>query len=243
MKVFLMLGQSNMAGRGDPREVAPLSAKHTFVLRNGKWQSMTEPINFDRPICFEGKMGTNSGIGPAASFARAFADFYGEDTGLVPCAEGGSSLDDWAPGGQLFLNACFQAKLAANVGELTGILWHQGEAECSDKEKAGSYAERFLHIMSELNKFLGTDLDIVVGELGEFFKRHPGKPQYVDTVNQALHTLAEEHDNIAIASSEGLADRGDLLHFSAEAQREFGRRYFEAYREMIEKRKTEGGSV
>lgn len=80
---------------------------------------MTEPINFDRPICFEGKMGTNSGIGPAASFARAFADFYGEDIGLVPCAEGGSSLDDWAPGGQLFLNACCQAKLAENVGELT----------------------------------------------------------------------------------------------------------------------------
>lgn len=234
MKVFLMLGQSNMAGRGDPREVEPLYAKHAFVLRNGKWQPMTEPLNVDRPICFEGKMGTNSGIGPAASFARAYADFYNEDIGLVPCAEGGSSLDDWTPGGQLFLNALYQAKLAANVGELTGILWHQGEAECSDQMRAETYKERFLNIMNELQKSLGTRLDIVVGEIGGFFKEHPGKPQYIDTVNKALNELAATEPNIAAVSSAGLEDRGDKLHFSAAAQREFGRRYFKSYRKLKE---------
>ena len=234
MKVFLMLGQSNMAGRGDPREVKPLSARHAFVLRNGKWQPMTEPLNIDRPICFDGKMGTNSGVGPAASFARAYADYYEDDIGLVPCAEGGSSLEDWTPGGQLFLNALYQAKLAANVGELTGILWHQGEAECSDKIRAETYEKRFLDIMNELQNSLGAKLDIVVGEIGEFFAEHPGKPQYIGTVNKALHTLADEHDNIAIASATGLGDRGDKLHFSSEAQREFGRRYFEAYRRIKE---------
>ena len=59
MKVFLMMGQSNMAGRGDPRDIAPLPSTHAFVLRNGKWQPMTEPINIDRPIKFTGSMGTN----------------------------------------------------------------------------------------------------------------------------------------------------------------------------------------
>ena len=88
--------------------------------------------------------------------------------------------------------------------------------------------------MNELQNSLGTKLDIVVGEIGEFFAEHPGKPQYIGTVNKALHTLADEHDNITIASSKGLRDRGDKLHFSTEAQREFGRRYFEAYRRMKE---------
>ena len=234
MKVFLMMGQSNMAGRGDPRDIAPLPSTHAFVLRNGKWQPMTEPINIDRPIKFTGAMGTNSGVGPAASFAAAYAEEFDEDIGLVPCAEGGSSLEDWRVDGQLFLNAYYQAKLASNVGELTGIIWHQGEAECSLPERALTYKERFLAIMDELQKRLGVELKIVVGELGSFFAVRPaGAPKYFNEVNKALNDLAAEHKNIAIASSEGLTDRGDFLHFNAESQREFGRRYFEAYKTLL----------
>lgn len=58
---------------------------------------------------------------------------------------------------------------------------------------------------------------------------------YVDVVNRQLHELAEENDNIAIASAKGLEDRGDILHFSAPASREFGCRYFEAYKTLKEK--------
>ena len=233
MKVYLMMGQSNMAGRGDPRDIPPLPSTHAFVLRNGMWQPMTEPINIDRPIKFTGTMGTNSGVGPAASFAAAYAKEFGEDIGLVPCAEGGSSLEDWKVDGQLFLNAYYQAKLASNVGELTGIIWHQGEAECSSPDRAFTYKERFLAIMDELQKRLGVELKIVVGEIGWFFIEHSGKPKYVSDVNKALNDLAAGHKNIAIANSEGLSDRGDLLHFNAESQREFGRRYFEAYKTLL----------
>ena len=234
MKVFLMMGQSNMAGRGDPRDIAPLPSTHAFVLRNGKWQPMTEPINIDRPIKFTGSMGTNSGVGPAASFAAAYASEFNEDIGLVPCAEGGSSLDDWKVDGQLFLNAYYQAKLASNVGELTGIIWHQGEAECSIPERALTYKERFLTIIHELEKRLCVEFKIVVGELGRFYAERPsGAPKYYSEVNKALNELALENRNIAIASSEGLKDRGDFLHFNAESQREFGRRYFEAYKTLL----------
>lgn len=232
MNVFLMMGQSNMAGRGDPAEVAPLPSTHAFVLRNGRWQPMTEPLNIDRPIKFAGQMGTHSGIGPAASFAAAYAAHYQEDIGLVPCADGGTSLDEWAPDGQLFLNAYYMAKLAANVGTLTGILWHQGEAESSDPVLAATYEARFLRMMTALQDRLHTQLDIVVGELGRFFAA-----PHAAEVNRALHRLADTHDRIAIASSEGLTDRGDAVHFDAQSQRELGRRYFAAYRAMREAQK------
>lgn len=227
MKVFLMMGQSNMAGRGDPADVAPLPSTHAFVLRCGRWQPMTEPLNIDRPIKFSGKMGTNSGIGPAASFAAAYAAQYHEDIGLVPCADGGTSLAEWAVDGQLFLHAYYMARLAANVGDLMGILWHQGEAESGDPTLAHSYESRFLHIMTEFQSRLGVSLDIVVGELGRFFTA-----PYAADVNRALHHLADTHDRIAIASSEGLTDRGDAVHFTAQSQREFGRRYFEAWKRV-----------
>lgn len=228
MKAFLMMGQSNMAGRGSFDDVEPIVNPHTFMLRNGLWQRMTEPINCDRPIKMSGKMGVNSGIGPAASFADEYAKYYDEDIGLIPCAEGGSSLNDWRVDGQLFLHAFYMAKLAMNTSELVGVIWHQGESDASKEATAESYNERFLVIMNELRSRLGVKLKIVVGELGHFFTRAP----YLEVVNKQLNLLGEMPD-IACASSEGLEDRGDALHFNSPAQREFGKRYFEAYKTIV----------
>lgn len=37
---FLMIGQSNMAGRGEFGEVEPISNNKCFMLRMGRWQLM-----------------------------------------------------------------------------------------------------------------------------------------------------------------------------------------------------------
>lgn len=50
MKSILMIGQSNMAGRGFINEVPMICNESIYMLRNGRWQMMTEPINYDRPI-------------------------------------------------------------------------------------------------------------------------------------------------------------------------------------------------
>ena len=57
---ILIIGQSNMAGRGFPSEVEPIVNKRLFVLRNGRWRSMYVPVNPDRSF---------SGINLAESFA------------------------------------------------------------------------------------------------------------------------------------------------------------------------------
>lgn len=41
--------------------------------------------------------------------------------------------------------------------------------------------------------------------------------------------------NTAFVSSEGLTDKGDLAHFDAKSARELGKRYAEAYLELIRK--------
>ena len=46
---FLLIGQSNMAGRGFLGEVEPLSDDRMKMLRNCRWQKLSEPVNFDRP--------------------------------------------------------------------------------------------------------------------------------------------------------------------------------------------------
>ena len=42
---FLLVGQSNMAGRGFRDEVEPIQNKRIRVLRNGMWRDMYVPVN------------------------------------------------------------------------------------------------------------------------------------------------------------------------------------------------------
>ncbi len=136
IKSFLMLGQSNMAGRGFISEVTPIYNERIQMLRNGRWQMMTEPINYDRPV---------SGVSLAASFADAWCCENQEDRiGLIPCAEGGSSLDEWNIDGILFKHAISEAKFAIQSSELTGILWHQGENDSNNSNYKFYYKNYFL---------------------------------------------------------------------------------------------------
>ena len=232
MKIFLLIGQSNMAGRGELSDVPPIRDPLCRMLRNGRFQPMAEPICFDRPIYG----GTRSGIGPGASFAHAAAQFFREEIGLVPCADGGTSLADWAVGGLLYDNAVMQTRLAMRSGTLAGILWHQGESECGTEERAASYAARFGEMIEQMKRDIGTDEPLVLGELGAYLSRFrdgTGAP-YWQTVNDQLHLYAGAHPNTAVVSSAGLLPKEDNLHFCAAAQREFGERYFEAYRSLLQ---------
>ena len=67
---FLLIGQSNMAGRGRLDEAIEVDTEHIKVLRNGRWQGMFRPINPDRSF---------SGVNLAESFAERYAQKYGVD--------------------------------------------------------------------------------------------------------------------------------------------------------------------
>lgn len=93
MKSFLLIGQSNMAGRGDFGEVPEIINDRCFMLRNGRWQLMSEPINPDRAVF---NPDFHSGVGLAASFADEYAKYFNDTIGLIPCADGE----------QVFRNGC-----------------------------------------------------------------------------------------------------------------------------------------
>ena len=76
MKSFLLTGQSNMAGRGEFGEVPEIINSKCFMLRNGKWVPMSEPINPDRSIFNY----FHSGRGLSASFADEYAKYFNVST-------------------------------------------------------------------------------------------------------------------------------------------------------------------
>ena len=133
IRSFLLVGQSNMAGRGDLTPENAITAPDCFMLRMGRWQPMSEPINVDRPVA-EGAC-PRSGANLAASFAARLQQQIGAPVGLIPCADGGTRISQWQPGEVLFDHAVFQAKLAVRTSALTAILWHQGESDCLAPEQ------------------------------------------------------------------------------------------------------------
>jgi hypothetical protein len=222
IKSFLMIGQSNMAGRGFLHKVPPIYNERIQMLRNGRWQMMTEPINYDRPV---------SGISLAGSFADAWCRQNQEDTiGLIPCAEGGSTLDEWAADEVLFRHAITEAKFAMQSSDLTGILWHQGESDSANGNYK-VYYKKLLLIIETLKKELNSpDIPIIMGGLGDFLgKEGFGKSctEY-NFINQELQKFAFEQDNCYFVTASGLTSNPDGIHIDAISQRKFGLRYFEA---------------
>ena len=228
---ILIIGQSNMAGRGYLEEAEPLNnlGGKLSVLRNGRWQPMYRPINPDR---------TFSGTCLAESFARAYyEDHDGASVGVIPCADGGTSLNQWQPGSLLFDNAVNCARLAMRTSNLAAILWHQGESDTGE-DYYPLYLEKITKIMKELRALLGAeDVPLLVGGLGDFLKDRVARPHCANYVyiNEALKKFASTSHRTAFVSAEGLVDRGDKLHFNHASLMEFGLRYYEQFKKIEDK--------
>ncbi len=223
---FLMIGQSNMAGRGEIGDVAPISNPSLRVLRNGRWQRLFVPVNPDRPF---------SGICLAESFADAYQREHGVDVGLIPCADGGTRLEQWKEGSLLFDHAVFQTRLAERTSTLAGVLWHQGEGDCAEG-RFETYRERLDVFYEALHRALNlTDVPFLVGGLGDFLKDFASLKDHFRDVDRQLQQFAAARPMTGYVSASGLKGKPDNLHFSAEGLREFGLRYYQVFRTLEKK--------
>lgn len=230
--LFLLLGQSNMAGRGGvtPQDQTP----HSRVLmlnQAGEWTPAVDPMHFDKPSV--------AGVGLGRTFGVTIAEANpGVTIGLIPCAVGGSPIDTWRPGvfyqptqSHPWDDAVRRAKVALQSGTLKGILWHQGESD-STRELAPAYEAKLHDLIARLRAELrAPDVPFVNGQLGRF----PGSPwnEFKAQVDQAHRDLPRKVPHTAFVSSEGLRHKGDQVHFDADSYRELGRRYAEAYLKLV----------
>jgi len=227
---FLLIGQSNMAGRGEFNEVEPILNPSCYMLRMGRWQKMSEPINPDRPI-FEGK--THSGTSLAASFADGMARLTGKKIGLIPCADGGTRISQWMPGEILFEHAVMMTRLAMRTSRLAGILWHQGESDCHSDENLTAHAEAFFNMITALRCELRAEgVPLLIGELSDNISEAWNVADRPQKMNLQYRALAKRLSPCTIVSAKGLELKPDGLHFNSKSLRIFGERYLDAYREI-----------
>ncbi|KAK1433456.1 hypothetical protein QVD17_10366 [Tagetes erecta] len=158
--IFLLAGQSNMAGRGGVVNdkwdgyVPPQSFPNPSILRLSadlNWQQATEPLHRDIDYF------RACGVGPGIAFANALLrkDAGIGVIGLVPCAVGGTNISEWARGGRLYNQLIRRSKAAVEGGgSIKGLLWYQGESDTVSREDAELYKRRsqrfFEHVRSDL---------------------------------------------------------------------------------------------
>jgi hypothetical protein len=217
LKLFLLIGQSNMAGRGKVEAQDTMENPHIFMLtKDLKWVIAKDPLHFDKP---------SAGVGPGSEFAREIQKAHPDATiGLIPCAVGGTSLDQWKAGGALYKAAVARAGEAMKNGTLAGILWHQGESDGAP-DKVATYADRLEMMIGQLRKDLKAAKVPVV--LGELIHGHANN----DAINVELAKAAKKLPFCGLAGSEGLGNKA--LHFNSADARAFGKRYATEYLKLV----------
>lgn len=219
LQLFLLAGQSNMAGRGvvEARDKQPIPRVYVLT-KDFEWMPAVDPLHFDKPDI--------AGVGLGRSFALELAvSNPSASIGLIPAAFGGTSLEEWHPGGKLYNDAVARVRAAMKSGRLRGILWHQGEADSGKEEHAKSYRERWTKIIGSMREDLNAaNVPVVVGQLGEFYTG-----PFARTVDEQLAIIPLQVPRAAFVSSAGLKPKSDNVHFDAASLREFGRRYAHAF--------------
>jgi len=228
---FLMAGQSNMAGRGDFGEVPEIRNPLCYMLRMGRWQPMSEPINPDRAIT---GIRFHSGISLAASFADEYTKHFSSPVGLIPCADGGTKINDWMPGELIFDHAVMQCALASRTSEIKGILWHQGESDCKVKNDLDAYGERLIRAIEALRREIGNpDIPVIMGEISDNITESWKMEERNKEFNRRLPEIAAQISNSIIVPAKDLEIKADGIHFTSKSCRELGKRYFNAYLKLI----------
>ncbi len=230
--LFLLAGQSNMAGRGTVDEQSHETDPRILALNQcGEWQLAADPLHFDKPKAV--------GVGLGRSFAVEYANQNpGVTVGLIPCAVGGSAISTWQPGGyhsqtktHPFDDTVVRVQRALEFGVCKGILWHQGESD-SKPMLADGYEERLHELITRFRCLVGDeDVPFIAGQMGQFSERPWSESRkLVDATHQALPLKVA---GTAFVNSVGLTHKGDETHFDSPSYRRLGRRYYAAYRHVM----------
>ncbi|MFO1481913.1 MAG: sialate O-acetylesterase [Verrucomicrobiaceae bacterium] len=228
--LFLLVGQSNMAGRGVVEEQDKTPHSRVLMLsKDGKWVPATDPMHFDKPA---------AGVGLGKTFGQIVAEANPDVTiGLIPCAVGGSPIDAWKPGvfypptkSHPWDDMVKRVEAALPAGTLKGILWHQGESDSTAKD-APVYEAKLHDLIKRLRELVKVpDVPFIAGQMGKF-DGVPWNPEK-EIVDKAHQSLPNKVPHTAFVSAEGLKHKGDKVHFDAASYRELGKRYADAYLKM-----------
>ena len=210
LHVYLLIGQSNMAGR------APISEKESGAIPNcyllnqeAKWEPASNPLN--RYSTIRKGLGMQK-LNPGYNFSKQMLSKNKDiSIGLVVNAKGGTRIEQWAKGTKFYQEAIRRAKEAQQAGTLKGILWHQGESNHGNPD---GYLDKLKELIENLRKDLDSPkLPFVAGQVHK-----------VDKINEQIAQLPKTVPHTSYVSSKELKTM-DRWHFDAKSMLLLGKGY------------------
>ena len=225
-EIYLLIGQSNMAGRAQIPEDAKLPIPNLMLLNDKQeWEGATHPLNQYSSIRKDIKMQRfNLGYGFAQRMLKGQAD---KTVGLIVNAKGGSKIESWEKGTAFYSEAIRRTKDALKGKKLKGILWHQGESNSARPE---TYLKQLTELIQALREdFNQPELPFVAGQV--FY--HPTDKPNTLKINQEISKLPSVVKVTAVVSSNGLSTY-DKTHFDEKSILDLGFRYAEKMMALIQ---------
>lgn len=236
--LFLLAGQSNASGNGDPFDSA-LDA--VIVPGVNQWDAKTQQV-----IAAVTPLAHHTAP-PRVGFGYHFGVLYklltGREVVLIPRGKDSSRLrgDFWQPGqpgGEGFEDAVRESNAAiqATGGQFAGILWHQGEADTLVQPTEPQHRDLLLQLVAGLRaRITGAENAIFLcgGMVPEWVAVTPAAAP----IEAALASIGAHCPRTAYVPAEGLTGNewpDDKIHFSAVSQRDFALRYLSTYLELAQ---------
>ncbi|CAL0327088.1 unnamed protein product [Lupinus luteus] len=232
--IFILAGQSNMAGRGGVVNdtaawdgvVPPQCNPNPSILRFNahlEWVEAQEPLHQD----IDTKK--TNGIGPGMAFANYILEKregFGV-VGLVPCAIGGTDIREWERGQLVYNHMMKRVKASLNDGgSVQALLWYQGESDTLNLNDAQSYKRRVLKFFLDVRNDLQSPLlPIIQVALAS------GQGSYLDIVRQAQ--LDIDLQNLRTVDAMGLPVEPKGLHLTTQAQVKLGQMMADSFIQFL----------
>jgi sialate O-acetylesterase len=246
--LWVLAGQSNMEGIGDMRDLEPSNPLVNSFDMGDNWTLAKDPLhilahsldrvhwdharNPDRPNRLRDEnldayfANLKKGAGLGLPFAAEMVRLTGVPVGLIPCAHGGTSMDQWDPAKKNLvgdsLYGSMYRRIQAMGGRVAGILWYQGESDATEKA-APLYKEKFSRFIAAVRSDLNQpNLPFYYAQIG--LHVNPTGHDEWDVVQEAERQLEMELSNVGMVSTID-SELDDAIHASVESLKVIGHRF------------------
>ncbi len=224
--IFLLAGQSNMAGQGE-RSKLPSAYRRNPSNVSYFYNGYKTPLNHF------------AHFGPEIGFAHEISRRYPKHKiKIIKFAVGGTSMLAWSPNwsarranltrnasaGPLFkklmqtANASYNAKTA----KITAVLWVQGEADAKYPAVARQYVQNLRNFVTALRRQLDNrPTQFIVAGVNPPLKQFPASAQ----VSRAQRQVVSSLPNMSYVRTSDLSKRSDQLHYDTLGQLHLGKRF------------------
>ncbi len=214
LRVYLLLGQSNMSGQG---KVAELTASHKRLPKNVE-------------IYLHGKLAKIANLskfGPEVAFAHSLAKKYPAALiRLIKFAPGGSLMKDWTSKarGKHYDTLIKQVKKISQgkIPKISGVLWMHGERDSKSVQLANHYKQSMQTFINMLqHDFHNKKIPFAIARISIPEAFRPAIPN----IRAVQEEMAKSSPYIKMISTDDLSKTNDQVHFDTKGQLLLGKRF------------------